>query len=96
MDQSRRIRGGSKKPRSSAKRSYRKRAASSKCRKITRSAVCKHTCGCKQAKGKKSTFCRKSCNTNRRTAKAFNPQINHYMIVIKLFNNYLELNVTIN
>ena len=69
MAQTRRIRGGSKKPRKSAKRSYRKRVALSKCRKITRSAVCNRTSGCKQAKGKKRTFCRKSCNTKRHTVK---------------------------
>lgn len=69
MAQTRRIRGGSKKPRLSAKRSYRKSVTSSKCRKITSSSVCKRTCGCKQAKGKKRTYCRKLCNTKRNTVK---------------------------
>ncbi len=70
MALTRRIRGGSKKPRSSAKRSYRKRVKESRCRKIKRSAVCKRTPGCKHAKGRKRSFCRKSRNTKRRGRKS--------------------------
>lgn len=69
MSQTRRIRGGSKKPRSSAKRSYRKRVRSSKCRGM-KTAKCRNASGCKMAFGKKRSFCRKVSNTHRRRASS--------------------------
>lgn len=62
-------RGGAKKPRSSAKRSYRKRVKTSKCRG-KRASSCRQAPGCKMSMGKKRSFCRKSRNTRRKGRKS--------------------------
>lgn len=55
---------GGRKPRSSAKRSYRKRVKKSVCRGLM-TAKCRHHKTCKMALGKKRSFCRKKNNTKR-------------------------------
>ena len=62
-------RGGAKKPRSSAKRSYRKRVKASRCRG-KRASSCRQAPGCKYSMGKKRSFCRKSRNTRRKGRKS--------------------------
>ena len=57
--------GGMKKPKSSAKRLYRKRVAASKCRNLM-TAKCRSKKSCKMALGKKRSFCRKVRNTARK------------------------------
>ena len=59
--------GGKKKPRSSAKRSYRKRVSKSKC-KGKRASTCRNSKNCKMAFGRKRSYCRKSTNKKRKTA----------------------------
>jgi len=55
---------GGRKPRSSAKRSYRKRVKKSICRGLM-TAKCRHHKSCKMSLGKKRSFCRKKHNTKR-------------------------------
>ena len=57
-------RGGAKKPRSSAKRSYRRRVKGSRCRG-KRASSCRQAPGCKMSMGKKRSFCRKTRNARR-------------------------------
>lgn len=65
MPKTRSLRAGSKNPRSSAKRSYRKRGRASKCRGLN-AAKCSKASRCKMAVGRNRSFCRKVCNSYRR------------------------------